>query len=312
MKRVAFITGANGQLGKSFYEEAVRRYGENIDVLLLQRNRLEYPVRPQDRAIQADAITDAEKIVSEMKSVDAREYGEAYFIHAIGAFETEGHLARHNITKEQLREKMEASNVKTFDNTLRPFLGRIGKRIPLHIIGFGSTSERYASTYWNSFLESKKHLQMKMRELALRFPNLYCLFAKLSSVDTGNENKLRPNADKSMWLACAEVAFMCLEKTDAQREWDKYAELSIFRQNPENLRETESLDAMRERWRKEMKPRTSGGLGKIQRDVPVWAIEPLAYRGKIEGIDTKSSRDELKKALKKLADKELKRERKFR
>ena len=312
MKRIAFITGANGQLGKSFYEEVVRRYGENVDVLLLQRNRLEYPIRPPDRSMQADAITDTEKIVSEMRSVDFREYGEAYFVHAIGAFETEGPLAKHKLSQEQLREKMETSNVSTFENAVRPFLEGIGEKMPVHIVGFGSRSDRHKDTYWESFLESKRHLQQEMQELARRIPNLYCLFAKLPSVDTGNENRLRPNADKSLWLTCAEVALICFEKSDAQRPWDKFAELSIFRRPPEKLVEVGNLDKTRERWLKEMQLRETTTPEEIRKDVPVWAMEPLTHRGKIEGIDLHSTKQEVKKALRKLADSELKREKKFR
>lgn len=282
MKKVALITGASGALGQSFYYEIVRRYGENVDVILLQRRQVEFPLRSQDCAIYADVVTEAGKKSFEPMELGVGNYSEAFLVHAIGAFETEGDICKNPRTF--LAKYLTESNVVSFWNVVYPFLAALQtqQRLPItvSVVCFGSVSDAYKVGYWRTFSEAKDLLREILRKLVGDRPTIRALMVNLSSVDTQSEERLRPNADKSFWLTCGEVAKESLKKLDALI--DGYLEVDMYRPMPGFSPELyyKNLDAVRDKWEREMRQTACVETQKqIRREVPV-VIKEIALKEK--------------------------------
>ena len=76
------------------------------------------------------------------------------------------------------------------------------------------------------------------------------LMVNVTTVDTGNENLLRPNADKTYWLKTQEIVDRALPELAAL---SGYKEIDIIKEKPDfDVKYYIDHEALLEKWRTEM------------------------------------------------------------
>ncbi len=208
--KLVVITGANGALGKSYIE----RFSclDNYKCVAIARSKTESKHRNVTYIDNIDLL-DTHKVKAEIdKRVPIDGCSEILFIHPVGRFKFERwQRPEADNDKDGIDDEIYASNYTTFSNVEEPlslFASQEGNIDDLVLCGFGSVSDRYKVPFWLSYSKAKDVLRQNISTLARQNEKslkVRGVFINVSSVNTENENKLRPNADKTNWLYPGEI-----------------------------------------------------------------------------------------------------------
>jgi hypothetical protein len=247
-KRIAIVTGASGDLGRSYIE----KFSGMGDTRCVAVSR--YPVSFQRKNIdhiEADLL-ECERTRDQIMGLSLDNAEEVYLIHCVGKFKVE--FSAPAIMDMEVYD----SNVNTFKNVVFPLLEneiRSGSHCRhLGLCAFGTVSDSHKGyQLWPSFKKSKKYLRDFQYDVV--HDNLSSgvtgTFIRLSSVNTGRERDIRPNADKTYWLDTGKIADDSIPVIlDSGKRWK---EVNIILPKPD-FDPTEFTDAGRlaERWKREM------------------------------------------------------------
>lgn len=165
-----------------------------------------------------------QKTITDLKDVFA-SVSKVTIVHPVGNFKFEDDLGG------EFDKDIIDSNYATLTNLVDCIIGKVRSDFlninELNICAFSSTSIAHYSPalplYWRSYAEGKgiaksymaslsageQHLKMiqddAVTDLRERPLDISTMLVNLSTVDTGNENCLRPNAGKKYWLSSSEV-----------------------------------------------------------------------------------------------------------
>lgn len=244
------MTGANGALGRA-YLEGLRESDE--DCVGVSRSTVAQPV-PDVRYIEGVDLLSPLDTECMVRSLDAIERDIA-LVHPVGKFKFEWRDSVEDAGGDVIDHEVYRSNVETFQNIAEPLLwltavSRTATQITL--CGFGSVSDVHDVPYWHSYSTAKNALRSYIRErIAGHRRSVRGLFVNVSTVDTGNENLLRPYADKRYWLKPMEVVRASLAALLGKEEG--WREISVICRKPDVDPTTHyDPDVVLERWKREM------------------------------------------------------------
>jgi len=188
-------------------------------------------------------------VKAEIEKIDIKQYTTIILIHPVGKFIFE------EILPIGINKEVYDSNVATFTNTSDSIQQFVSKKQEIVYCCFGSTSDKYNVPYWKSYSQSKKALKSILKNLTTR-KNTRAVFINVSTVDTGNENKLRPNADKTYWLSTQSIVDRSIKAITKGKQ--KFQEINIHEPNP-NFKPTYYKDheEILRKWKREMKRSTN-------------------------------------------------------
>lgn len=180
------------------------------------------------------SLLNQQELKETLAAINGRGFSDEEFyiskitlIHAVGPFKYEGYHddKTHDIDPQILRMNYEA-----FKNMGDAVLEAVKKLNPapaspvqVNLCTFGSVSEEYQVPLWYSFNQAKAkarhYMESKVKEYA-HSPGIHVssLYFRTSTIDTGKENKLRPNVPEDIrryWLApdkVAETVCVCVDK----------------------------------------------------------------------------------------------------
>ena len=110
-------------------------------------------------------------------------------------------------------------------------------------------SDKYNIPFWASYTKAKNVLRAYLRAFS-DDGYLSALVVNVSTVDTGNENLLRPNADKTYWLKTEEIVSRVLPELDILTS---YKEIDIIKKKPEfDEAYYSDHEAILKKWRQEI------------------------------------------------------------
>ena len=211
-KQLVIITGANGKLGRAYLDHFSSI--SDFDIISVSRSKeIEQPTVFQN--IYTDLL-DQRNVKSEIDKIDFSTYQKIFLIHPVGKFKFQKN-GSPEIDKDSngIDDEVFSSNVVTLENILTPIIDRIkNMETKICVCAFGSISDRYDIPFWSSYSKSKNILRSILKSLSLEktlLDKISILFVNVSSVDTGNENKLRPYADKKFWLKPEKIVEKSME-----------------------------------------------------------------------------------------------------
>ncbi len=254
--KLAIITGVNGALGKAYanrfsVQEQFKCIGISRSEVSDKNLRVTY--------VENVDLLDAEKtrlLVANHLSLD--NVSEVLLIHPVGKFKFEiNQQPQLDVDGDGMDDEVYASNVITFKNIEGPLTEVVrqqGKITDLLLCGFGSVSDRYKIPLWLSYSRAKdilrQYISVRARQNGSNI-HVKGVFVNVSSVNTGNENKLRPFADKTHWLEPEEIVDdsfpVFFQRRIRNIEMDVFNPIVGF--DPERYY---SIESVRERWFREM------------------------------------------------------------
>ncbi|MEA1937533.1 MAG: hypothetical protein U9N14_00315 [Pseudomonadota bacterium] len=240
-RKLVIVTGANGTLGEAY----LKRFAKNPDyrTVGLLRRPSDSPIANVDY-IHTDLL-DLIGIETELKKIHPNLYSEIVLIHPVGGFKFESE------TGLQLDKKIFLSNYMTFINIAKS-LSRHAPDKKFVFCCFGSVSDKYDIPWWQSYTHSKNVLRKAMSGLANRNPNIRSVFVNVSTVETGNESKLRPFADKTYWLQSDKIVDASIKEIICGTH--TFVEMDVFEPAPDFDKNYYSdPKKIRKKWNKEMK-----------------------------------------------------------
>lgn len=237
------IAGATGSLGKAYCDWI--NTNTNNDVLAIHRSGTinNIPNKQLD-------LLHKEKCYQTIKELNISQYEHIVYIHPVGTFKFELEGPEKDTNKDSIDDFVFQSNVETFTNITTPLSKKINPDQKLITVAFGSVSDKYNIPYWSSYTDSKNILRDLIEKNSKR-KNRTGIFVNVSTVNTGNENKLRPNpTDKEHWLTAREI----VEKSmPIIQNHPKYIEMDIYKESPKYTNEFyTNKDSILSRWKKEM------------------------------------------------------------
>lgn len=227
-KTLVIITGSNGKLGKAYFEKF-----ENKGYSMLTIGRTGNPDFKVD-------LLNKKRVLEKLQKYDFSIYKKVIFIHPVGKFKFE---------KEDgvLDIELFKSNVETF-TCIFDYL--LNLDVEIVVVCFGSISDKYNVPFWRSYTYAKNFLRKLLKYN--KYHNVKSLFVNVSTVDTGNENKLRPHGKKKYWLSVGEVVEETFTKITKISE--KFEEVDVFKYNPEfDPSYYSNKNAILQKWKDEMK-----------------------------------------------------------
>lgn len=262
-KRLIIITGARGVVGRGYLDLLSKE--PNTVCVAVARGEIQSV--PEGVIVLNMDLLDREGVAVAFERVSLADISEVAVIHSVGKFkfEPEG-IPEADADKDGIDDEVYKTNVETFLNILRTLLPRIekerqtGRELKLALCGLGSISDKYQVKFWNSYTKAKDVLRSVIYNLVQENPeNVRGLFVNVSTVDTENENELRPNADKTYWLKAGEIArsslpFILEEKMGSWKQIDVFKESPLFREGY-----YENLEEVRNQWLKQM----NGGESRV-------------------------------------------------
>ncbi len=241
-ERLIIISGVTGDLGKAYYNH----YSKDPSVKCVGITRQEFDIRYNWR--KADLLNKIQT-ASAINSIPLEGIKEIILIHPVGKFKFED-SKHHIIDKNQdgIDDEVYNSNIKTFMNVIEPLCKRLENR-KLTVCQFGSISDKYMIPYWKSYSKTKDKLRLIVKKLT-DHNNIRGIFFDLSSTDTINESKTRPNANKKYWIKPKEVVEQSIPYINNEK---KFQEISIYKKSP--LYHNQwfiDIEALHYRWKKDM------------------------------------------------------------
>jgi NAD(P)-dependent dehydrogenase (short-subunit alcohol dehydrogenase family) len=254
-KTLVIVSGANGTLGRLY----LQRFGSMDGFSCIGIVRQLDAARPfSGIGIQVDLLDQAQT-AREIQNINLLEIKDIIFVHAVGKFKFEEN-GRPDLDRNHdgIDDEIYSSNVETFSNVVNPLLARLQREasdrnsIPISVCAFGSVSDKYEVPFWRSFSKAKNILKGILGEMVESSGGFVRgTFINVSSVNTYNENTLRPNADTSGWLQPEDVVEQSLPFIlDYSVSWK---EIDIFKSvpgfGPHYYRD---LKRILKKWKKEM------------------------------------------------------------
>lgn len=234
--QLVIITGANGRLGRAYLYHFSSK--NDFDIISVSRSK-EDDQPSVFKNIYADLL-EQKNVKSEIDKIDFSVYKKIFLIHPVGKFKFQKN-GIFEIDKDSngIDDDVFSSNVVTLENILTPIIDRIkNTQTQIRVCAFGSISDRYDIPFWSSYSKSKNILRRILKSLSLEETlqdKISILFVNVSSVDTGNENKLRPHADKKFWLRPEEIVEknmeLLLSDFKGYKEIDTYNPIPDFDAN---------------------------------------------------------------------------------
>lgn len=250
MGRLCIVTGANGALGRA-YLEGLRESGE--ECIGVSRSTVVQPVSGVRYIEGVDLLSplDTECMVQTIGSLER----DIALVHPVGKFTFEWGDSLAGASGEKIDPEVYRSNVETFQNIAEPLLrltAALRTEMQITLCGFGSVSDTHDVPYWYSYSAAKNALRTYIRgKIAEHGGAVRGLFVNVSTVDTGNENLLRPYADKRYWLKPLEVVRASLSALLGKEEG--WREISVIcRKSDVDPHTHYNPDVVLERWKREM------------------------------------------------------------
>jgi len=235
------VTGASGKLGSTFIEKLIFN---NKKVIGLSRTSLNLPIP----TYVCDLVNeqDIDKVI---RDVSYKGIENLILIHTVGKFKF--HLNQEEVkdlNADGIDDEIYETNVLTLKNIIKAILLNT-KNINLKVCAFSSVTDKYEIPYWTSYRLAKKIMKKYLKELC-SLGKIKALVVNVSTVDTGNENILRPAADKTYWLNCEEVV---RESLFELQDLFSYEEIDVVKHKPD-FDESYYLDHEKilNKWKKEM------------------------------------------------------------
>jgi len=215
------ITGASGKLGLAFIEKLKEQGAKIVGI-----SRKEILIEGVE-TFKADLLRE-EEVNDTLKLIDLRSYQDIYLIHAVGKFKFE--KDRQNIVdanQDGVDDEVYATNVITLKNILKTLLSQ-KYSTKIKVCTFASISDKYNIPFWRSYTMSKNVMRGYLKELC-KEGYIQALVVNVSTVDTGNENNLRPRADKTYWLDTVEIVATALPELYTL---SGYKEIDVIKERP--------------------------------------------------------------------------------
>ena len=230
-KKLVIITGANGKLGKAYLEHFSSK--EDFDVVSFSRSTQDE--KPTVfKSVQVDLL-DQTNVGLEIDKIDFSIYKKIVLIHPVGKFKFQKQgIPEADSDRDGIDDEVFSSNVVTLQNILTSLIGCTKNvETQIFVCAFGSISDRYRIPFWSSYSKSKNILRGVLKcltEQSVLRSKINVLFVNVSSVDTGNENKLRPYADKKFWLKPEAIVAKSLDYLLS--EFTGYREIDVYNPVP--------------------------------------------------------------------------------
>lgn len=243
MSRIFIVTGASGKLGEAF----ITALKDRSEIVCGFSRR---PITsPADKMLVADLL-DEKQVETTLAEVGVEHYTEVVLIHTVGKFKF--HENDHEIidgNSDGIDDEVFDTNVLTTKNLLKFILPLVKQGVVVRMCAFASVSDKHAIPYWSSYTRSKNILRGYLQTLC-EMQELSALMVNVTTVDTGNENFLRPNADKTYWLRPEEVVNEVLPEIESLIG---YKEIDIIKKNP-SFNDAYYIDheKLLEKWKREM------------------------------------------------------------
>ena len=223
MDKAYLVSGASGKLGEAFVN------------LLKQQGEKVYALSRKDVVTKADALFIADllnenQVETALKEIIFQNYKEIILIHTVGKFKFQGNdteILDNN--GDGIDDEVFDTNVITTKNLLKVLLPLASNNVKVKICAFASVSDKYDVPFWSSYTRAKNILRGYLQTLCEE-QKISALIVNVSTVDTGNENALRPSADKTYWLQPNEIVFKTLpELTNLVG----YREIDVIKEKPD-------------------------------------------------------------------------------
>ncbi|MDJ0552858.1 MAG: SDR family NAD(P)-dependent oxidoreductase [Microcoleaceae cyanobacterium MO_207.B10] len=258
--RLAIVTGAGGAVGSSYLKHFLKQ--ENTKCVALSRSNLE-----ATEVIQFKVdLLDEKKTREAIEKLDLSGISDLILVHGVGKFKYEDleSLPHLNQDRHKIDNEVFLSNYHTFVNVVNPLVEKLnkehqsGQKITLALCGFGSISDKYKIPFWRSYTYAKDTLRQYIKDLAKSEEWKGLIrgrFINVSTTDTGNENKLRPNVtveEKQYWLKPEKIVAQSMPVIESLQplwqEIDVYEILPGF--NPEEY--YNDYQTIKQKWERQM------------------------------------------------------------
>jgi NADP-dependent 3-hydroxy acid dehydrogenase YdfG len=218
--RIFIVTGASGKLGKAFISQLE---SEGEQVIALSRREADL----QGGTYQVDLL-DEHKIEEVISKIDFSGREELCLIHAVGGFKFEKNSTDiKDADQDGIDDDVYATNVLTLKNILKSLLNH--RPGVIKVCAFASVSDRHNIPFWASYTRAKNIMRGYLKELC-ESGRIQALIVNVSTVDTGNENHLRPHADKTYWLQPQEIALKTIPELISL---SPYKEIDVYKEKPD-------------------------------------------------------------------------------
>lgn len=241
--RLFVVTGASGKLGKAFVL-GLREEGERIIALTRKETVVE------NIETHSVDLLNENKIALIFSQIDFSSCDEIYLIHAVGKFKFEKNTSDiTDVDKDGIDDDVYSTNVLTLKNILKGLLVHRPAIAKIKVCTFASVSDKYDVPFWSSYTKAKNIIKGYLKELC-ESGHIQALVVSVSTVDTGNENDLRPHADKTYWLKPQEIVAQTLPELTSLLS---YKEIEVIKEKP-NFDPHYYLDheAILKKWQNEM------------------------------------------------------------
>lgn len=247
-KTLAIVTGGNGAVGKAYLQEFSAM--PNIRPVCLTRQEHVDEIPGVEYRYGVDLVE--EHLVRQaIYSLCCEEADNILLIHPVGKFKFEGQAP------QEIDQEVWLSNVETMVNVVRAVMART--RNNLMVCAFGSVSDKYNVPFWTSYTAAKNKVRDSLQNLAIMHQRpgqaavVRSAIVNVSTTDTGNENQLRPNADKAFWLSPKKIVDTSLP-TLLANSGPVYQEIDVIEERPgfDPAAYYGNPDAILQKWRQEM------------------------------------------------------------
>ncbi|NEO69655.1 SDR family NAD(P)-dependent oxidoreductase [Moorena sp. SIO3H5] len=257
--RLTIVTGASGALGNSFVEHFIQQ--ENTTCVAISRTPME-----TDALHCKFDLLDSQAAEQAITNLDLSEVSDVILIHGVGKFkyEIETETPEADWDDKGIDDEIFSSNYHTFVNVAQPLVEKLNqehqcnRQTTLALCGFGSVTDKYKIPFWRSYTYAKDTLRSYIQDLAQSEDWQGLIrgrFINVSTTDTGNENKLRPNAtaeEKKYWLKPEKIVQQSLESLESfqplWQEIDVYEPMPGF--EPDDY--YSNYDKIQEKWQRQM------------------------------------------------------------
>jgi short-subunit dehydrogenase len=237
--RLVIVTGASGAVGKSFINHFLKQ--ADTTCIAISRAFIETEATHYQADLHDPIVT--ETVVNHL---NLSKVSDIILIHGVGKFKYEyedrDQFIDGDCEQIKIDDEVYSSNYHTFVNISKPLVEKLeqenqkGHQTRLALCGFGSITDKYKIPFWHSYTYAKDTLREYIKTLAYSESwegLIRGRFINVSTTDTGNENKLRPNAtaeEKKYWLKPDKVVEQSIEHLE--KFHPLWQEIDVFEPMP--------------------------------------------------------------------------------
>lgn len=244
MEKLFLVTGASGKLGGAFVNKLKEVSAGKVYAFSRKSTNT-----CADKSYLVDLLEEKE-VLSIFKDLDFHEYDEIILVHTVGKFKFEdGTTVTVDDDGDGIDDDVYRTNVITVKNILKSLFSCSAEETKIKVCAFASVSDKYNIPFWSSYTRSKNILRGYLQTLC-EIRKISALVVNVSTVDTGNENQLRPLADKTYWLEPEEIVTEVLPSIE---NLVGYQEIDIIKENPSFKKDYYiDHDVLLKKWHTEM------------------------------------------------------------